>query len=514
MSLIKVGFWGLCLVLSSSVLADEGAESSPEDGTSKELASFLVATLTQHPRLQTVDASLQRADANLMAQQSSFDSAFNVSTGYAHDAFPIDASGLADISDSASLSVSGSAATRFGMSITPWLGVAQSSTVQSGGGVSATSSSPLSSGGGGISVQQSLLRHRGVGTSGGERAAKLDRAAAALDAEHRRRLLSWTAISAYWKLLAAIEELSINEDSQNRSKQLYEETKLLVDADERPSADLDQVSARWADTISRVATAEALVYSRHQGLAFAVGVPQENMRSWPMPVGRLPSNIQLSELNDLESLIEQAHSDRVDLLALEQTVASFAVLKEAALRNQAPQLDLGADLSYAGINDGQGLGALFSVLGTPVGGLAAGTSLTLDLPIQNRTWRSSYELQTANEQSARTDHGEYGRAIVTDVAVALQSLQASVVVLDAANRAIGYHEKAVASERLKLREGMATIIDVVLTEERLIAARLNRIQARLNVVVALADLNFQIGNMAGQPDEVTPQWVGALVSGK
>ena len=96
------------------------------------------------------------------------------------------------------------------------------------------------------------------------------------------------------------------------------------------------------------------------------------------------------------------------------------------------------------------------------------------------------------DEIARDD---LARNVRTQVLSALDALRYSAATVEAARKAEAYYELALQDERDKLRAGLSTVIDVVLTEERLTQAQLSRVQSELNYAVALAQLSRDSGGL-------------------
>ena len=69
------------------------------------------------------------------------------------------------------------------------------------------------------------------------------------------------------------------------------------------------------------------------------------------------------------------------------------------------------------------------------------------------------------------------------------------------------------SELAKLRAGMATVIDVVLTEDRLTSAQRSLVNAQLNCARARAILAYESGLLPASFDTVKPSLLDLLLTG-
>jgi outer membrane protein TolC len=193
--------------------------------------------------------------------------------------------------------------------------------------------------------------------------------------------------------------------------------------------------------------------------------------------------------------------DRADLVAARTAVASAARDLAGAEWNTKPNLDLSASVGYGGGLDRDGADAFFLAAGKNVRGVNAGVALTLELPVSNTAKRAERDLRLAQREQASIIARDLERRMPLDVMSALEDLRLSQSALVAANEAVKQFDQVVSDQRDKLREGVGTVIDMVLTEELLIAAELRQTANQLRCAVAHARLLFEMGALPSSEND-------------
>jgi outer membrane protein TolC len=146
--------------------------------------------------------------------------------------------------------------------------------------------------------------------------------------------------------------------------------------------------------------------------------------------------------------------------------------------------------------------------------VSGGASITLELPVGNRAQRASRDLAHAQQMADEIARDDLARTVRTQVLAALDALRYSAATVEAARKAEAYYELALQDERDKLRAGLSTVIDVVLTEERLTQAQLSRVQSELSYAVALAQLSRDSGGLPASEADLKTNAPGAPNGGR
>ena len=131
----------------------------------------------------------------------------------------------------------------------------------------------------------------------------------------------------------------------------------------------------------------------------------------------------------------------------------------------------------------------------------AGVGLRLELPIGNTAREAERDLRHAQYSQSKLTISDLERRIPLNVLSALDDVRLSAAQLEASTDAVRKFEQALANERERVREGLGTIIDLVLTQEQLIRAQLSQVADHLRYAVAAARLEFETGSMPSEESE-------------
>jgi len=509
-------FVWIAAVVAPSVAS--GADPAPRVA-GEELLAAMRSTLDAHPLLGIYQRQVEISRADLAVAQSSFDHLVSLALGRSHDITPVTAGGEdTETTDQTDLSLGVSRTLPWGMTVAPSVALSRASTTYGGSLTSLYGRLPIISNTASVDfgVAQPLLKGLGMKASAGQmRSASYSLKGAEFDARYNQASLVLIVIQRYWALLAAVERLEILNESEDRASQLLKETSVLVAADERPAADLRAIEASLADTRVRVAQAQSAEFEALNRYGAAMGLTGADLTQIKRPSAVLMTGaLQVTDESiDLERLLERARAQRADLQAQSERVQGAAALHTAARHNVLPSLDLQLSVGYSGLADGDDA-SFFDPLRKDVEGFNGALGLTLGLPIENRAARSDLWRQGAQYEVNRIQLAELERQLTVDLTVATRALEASIAQVKGANIGVEAYEAAVRSEGIKLREGISTIIDLVLTQDRLTSARFVQVDARLGQLQVLAQLAFLMGALPSEPGDVSSSLLPLLLDGR
>lgn len=497
-----------------------GAEPAAPRVAGEELLAAMRTTLGAHPLLGLYQQQVQISRADLATAQSSFDHLVNLAFGRSHDIIPVTAGGEdTETTDRTELSLGASRMLPWGTTVSPSMGLSRASTTYGGSLTSLYGRLPIVSNTASVDlgVAQPLLKGLGMkATAGQVRSAAYSLKGAEFDTGYNHTSLVLTVIQRYWALLAAVDRLEILRKAEDRAAHLLEETTVLVKADERPAADLRAIEASLADAQVRVAQAQSAEFEALRRYGAAMGLTGAELIQFQRPSGNLMTG--MDELTDgaidMEKLLDRARARRLDLQAQSERVSGAAALHAAARHNVLPALDLQMSVGYSGLADGDDASSFFDPLRKDVEGFNGALGLTLGLPIENRAARSDLWRQGAQYEVNRIQLAELERQLMVDLSVTHRALEESVAQVKSASVGVEAYEAAVRSEDIKLREGISTIIDLVLTQDRLTSARLVLVAARLNQLQVLAQLAFLTGTLPSEPGDVSASLLPLLLEGR
>lgn len=350
----------------------------------------------------------------------------------------------------------------------------------------------------GLSVTQPLGAGRGASVVAAEEtAARFDVGATLGDLRHSASLSAYNTAAAYWNYVAAYRSLEVIRASEDRARRLVEETQTLIAAGNRPAADIRQVNANLAERSASRASIEQSVFEARQALGLAMGLPADRTMGLPGPADDFPPLSDALPPPGDDQLVSTALASRSDLDAVRQREQGTVVLIGSARDALKPRLDLTLNAGYAGLTEGGPFPGLFRSLQQQLAGPNVTATFRFSKPPANNVALGQVARAEASLRQSRIRIDDLSRSIRSAVAVAEDGLLRSATRVRLLREAAGLYRAAVDDERAKLQLGLATIIDLVLIEDRLTRSLLDEIAATQAYAVALTRLRFETGTLIG-----------------
>lgn len=358
-----------------------------------------------------------------------------------------------------------------------------------------------------LTLRQPLLRGRGRdAVAAPELSAERQVTASALDLRQTASERALTVISQYWLARAALLNLEILRESEERARDLLETTRKLIEADVTPAADLVQVEANVVSKETARIGGERDLFEARQGLGREIGLEPEEIARLPLPADPFPTVLAAGAWTvDGSRWVIRALERRADLRAARERRSAAEILREAADDALQPQLDLVFTPSYSGLVQGSDAGSFLSPLYRNVPGASSSLSVSLSWPTLNSRARGDLaQIDAAREQTALLEE-LISRQIGANVPIALDAVVRGAQQLERAQEAVRLFERAVENEEKKLRAGTSTLIDVISQRDRLTSARQSQVASHFALAVAVARLRFETGTLlpgGGDPRSV------------
>ncbi|MEM6319313.1 MAG: TolC family protein [Bacteroidota bacterium] len=306
---------------------------------------------------------------------------------------------------------------------------------------------------------------------------------------------------AYWQYLAAYRIYEIYQDNQSRIRRVLDITEQLVKGDKKPPADLIQVRADLADKEGQAILAEQAYLQAKQNLGRVVGLGLSEIERLTIPLEDFPSP-KLKE-NNIEDYLEIASKNRQDLKALKLGVESLHRLLVVAENDLRPQLDLEGTITYGGVNRGNEIANFLTTFGENRGRqVNVGIGMRYLFPLQNNQSKAAYARQkiTIQEQQIILENQE--RNIQINVRIALTNLELSLSALSKTEEAYNFYLTAFDNEKAKFQNGLTTLINLILFQERLTTAQIRFIQAQRQFAGDYSTLEFETGQLLSAASKV------------
>lgn len=476
---------GLLLAVVAVTVAPARAQEPAAEGLS--LDEVVRTTLAASAEVQTAGWEVQAGEGGLQAARGAFDPR-------------MEASVLAERMRQATLGPDGGIAgvrgLQYGLSaerrlgwgatLSPALVFERSGAAALAPGNEATAS---------LGVLLPLLRDRGGGTDAAEvRATRAEVRASTAALQHTRGEVVLRAVLAYWSYAAAARRLEVQRHAEARAERLVEETRVLVQADDRPAVDLIPVRASLASRRATRLSAEQGVTEARRTLAQAMGISPAAFRRLPPPATSLPT-VAAAPLPTPDEAVARALRERADVAAARQRRAAARDRLRGARGELLPRLDLSVRVAYRGVESGGELERLVSPFYSEMGGLHARVGVSYGFPLGNHAARGQALQGTAADRRAEIALAERERTVALDAAAAAETLGRAVQELEQFAEALRLHAAALDAETRKFRLGTATAFDVLFAEDALTAATLAELEARRGYAAALAQLRFETGTL-------------------
>ncbi|PRC92798.1 TolC family protein [Solimicrobium silvestre] len=304
----------------------------------------------------------------------------------------------------------------------------------------------------------------------------------------------YNTLQSYWNYLASLELLKVAQSSEERSKNLLDSNQKLVDAAEKPRADLVLLKADYADKIVARQMAALTATNAKLALGRVLGIDAVAIRAMADPIDGFPADMNaVSLVPRLEAMSSEALLIRPDVkvLALQLEAAQRHLL--AAQKKLRPQLNLSLGVNYTNVSAGGSPYGFIADPSRPVSTPSVNVQLNYQFPIDNTQAKGSFLENSALVDQLSVKQRDLEIDVTTSVDNALQSAIQTAAQLKISQESLALYEQAVSQEIIKQKNGISTLIDVINVEARFVSARVNYIQQQQAYANALATLRLVTG---------------------
>ena len=303
---------------------------------------------------------------------------------------------------------------------------------------------------------------------------------------------------AYWNYVTAYKSFGVFEENENRVRNVLRITGELVKADKKPAGDLIQIQADLANQERQTQSALQNLHNARINLGRVIGIDEQESLLLGVPKNDFPS-IAASRIDDtttIDFMKTLAKENRRDLRSFEKVEEALQLQVALAKNNLTPQLDLTGFASYGGMYMGNRINNALSSLGQREGrNYEVGLRLNFSFPLNNNLAKGSFlrDKTALSEQQVLLDNLQ--RNVDMDVDIALNNLKNSVGILEKAKETLGYYKDVFDNEQLKFQNGLTTLLNLILFQERLTFAQLEYLNAQQQFAVAIIELRHQTGTL-------------------
>ncbi len=303
---------------------------------------------------------------------------------------------------------------------------------------------------------------------------------------------------AYWQYLSSFQRLKVFIENEARIRKVLEITQDLVNAERKAESDLIQIQADLTDKERQTVIAQQQLYNSRQNLGRFIGLNEEESRFFSHPINPFPKIDQANYTPEisLEKLLLLARNNRADLKALIISKNALEILFEQSRNNLKPQLDLQSSISYGGIDVGNGLNRVFTPLEQEAGrNVQVGFGLNFLFPLNNNAAKAGFLRSKVAVEDQQVVIDNQIRNIELDISIALNELHNSVINLEKSYKTFQYYQEVFNNEQIKFQNGLTTLLNLILFQERLTFSQLDYLQAQQEFASAIINIRQETGTI-------------------
>jgi len=353
-----------------------------------------------------------------------------------------------------------------------------------------------------FTVTQPLLRNRGLFPNRAPiliAQRNLKQAHATFLAEVNNVIL--VIVGAYWNVVLAQENLSVQQKSLDEAQKSYEHDKKALSLGALPPLDIYRSQSQVASRRVGVIQAEYAVKQAEDQFRQSIGADIDpatrvidlDLTDRPEPLGELPSV-------DIPTALARAIANRPELEASHEQLAADELNVRLAHNYLKPDLEL------AGFYSGNGLAGNEAGVGnTGLGNSlsqsfrfvypAYGASLSLSLPVKNHSAEANLADALVSRRHDQYQERETTQFVTLDVTTAVHSLEEAKLGMEAAKVAVDLARETLRADQRKYELGTEQIFFVLDAQNQLAQAELNLIQSQVSFQLAVTQVDHATGDL-------------------
>lgn len=332
-----------------------------------------------------------------------------------------------------------------------------------------------------LSIKQPLLKNAGAKANlAAIERAKLGVGRASLNYKSRVLAVVRDVEASYYNVFFAREQLAVRRQSLALAQKLFDEAKVRQEV--KVNTDFDVLSAEVGVANARrsVLLAEQTVRNAEDALLNLIG-----QFEFGTPVGAVTLADYTAEAPTVGGVYQHALEQQPDYLAAQKVVQQYDLDTVTAKSARRPSLDLGATYGWNTYENtrSDAIRSLSSNRGNDWQ-----VDLTLSMPwglkAENARYRTSLNLLT----QAKTRLRQQEQSILVQVRSAVLAVSTGIESVMIAGQATQLSQRQYEMEKARFDAGVSTSYRVLQAQTDLETARVNEVQARVNLRVAVADL--------------------------
>ncbi len=168
--------------------------------------------------------------------------------------------------------------------------------------------------------------------------------------------------------------------------------------------------------------------------------------------------------------------------------------------NEKPTFDIDVNVGYSSVEEGKAGSKLFTSLKKNIGGPNASATISCQYPLGNRDARAETARYRSMYRQAEIRREEKARNISAEVEDALEALTMAIEKVRNAIESSEAISIVSAAEGKKFSAGISTVFELVTLEDRVTSARVKYEESGKDYAIALATLQYAIGDIVKEDD--------------
>ena len=316
------------------------------------------------------------------------------------------------------------------------------------------------------------------------------------------------AITNYWNVVLARENLAVQKKSQEEAEKSYEHDKKALSLGALPPLDIYRSESQVASRRVSVIQAEYALKQAVDQFRQVVGADLDpNIRALEVDLSESPEPGTELVTMDIATALSRAAANRPEFEALRQQLSADEISVRLAHNQLQPDLELGGQYASNGLGGDQFNSAVPPVLiangglGTSLNQLfhfnspTYAATLSLTLPIKNHGAEANLGDALVSQRRDQYQERQTKQNVTLEATNAVHLLEVSKLTVEAAKVALDLAQKTLKAEERKYELGSETIFFVLEAQTELSAAEQSLVQAQVNYQLAVAAVDHATGDL-------------------
>ncbi len=297
--------------------------------------------------------------------------------------------------------------------------------------------------------------------------------------------------SAYWDIVAAIQNLRVSERSLELAQNLLDENRIRLEVGTMAPLEVVQAETGVAQREQELIVSQSLVKDAEDNLKRLLNLPKD-AEEWKLRIVPTDEPVTVKREIDLLSQLELALKKRPDYRRSLMQIENDAINERFARNQLLPTVDLTGQYEFRAVD--LKLSRAFDDIerGTSPSWMAG---VTAEYPIGNRTAKGDYRKAQLERLQSEKEAENLRLSIIVEVNKAFRDMETSLKLIDTTSKGAELARESLDAERKKLEVGVSTSHDVLEFEEEMSDAERREIVAKIGYRKSLINLAIAVGTL-------------------